>query len=399
MNLQVSDPIIYLGIDNCFASKRWTQPEDWCHMIQRLGLTCIEASADTECDPLYMGKDYINDWIHRVRQACHREGTRIVNLYSGHGTYATLGLCHWDDRVKARFRDRWIKEQANTARELGAGLGFFAHAFDESVLQNPELYPQHIEALCQEMANIAMHCASIGVRYVGVEQMYSPNQPPWTIDGAKAMLRRIYEIGKAPFYLTDDVGHMNGQQYFMKPTEDSILDQLQLVRQKAGSYRIWMGSHKAMGFFKQAVAGELSDAAAVDKILLDAEKNPHLFAQERDGCPYVWLEETACYSPIIHLQQSDGSSSPHWPFDRAHNQKGIIDAPKVLKAIQKSYCSPEEAGMPQRCAQITLTLEPFINTAGNIYDAIRELQESVAYWRQYIPMDGMPLSQLIGQLP
>ena len=51
------DPIIYLGIDNCFASKRWVRPMEWARVISDLGLKHVEASADTECDPLYMGNE------------------------------------------------------------------------------------------------------------------------------------------------------------------------------------------------------------------------------------------------------------------------------------------------------------------------------------------------------
>lgn len=395
---QVADPIIDLGIDNCFASKHWTVPEDWCRLIADLGLTYIEASADTECDPLYMGAEYTKDWVEQVQTACDKTGVRIANLYSGHGTYATLGLSHWDARVRARFRDGWLKKQADTAQALRAGLGFFAHAFDEQVLQNPELYAQTWETLCADLADIACHAKEIGMEYIGVEQMYAPHQVPWTIDGAKQMLRRIYEIGGANFYLTDDVGHMNGQQFFPKPTEERILEQIAGVRKNGGSQRIWMGSRCAMEWFKRAVDRTCTEAEAVTEILKEAERYPYLFAQERDGSVYAWLEETACYSPIIHLQQSDGKSSPHWPFDEAHNHKGIISGEKLLRAIETSFRQPEEAGMPAKVGRIVLTLEPFIGTAGNIYDAISELRETVAYWRRYIPQDGLRLSELTAKL-
>ncbi len=395
MDKNQPDPIIELAIDNCFASKRWTQPADWCALIKDLGISCIEASADTECDPLYTDRAYIHRWTQQVQEACAKNGTRIVNLYSGHGTYSTLGLSHWDERVRRRFRDRWIKEHANTAQALGAGLGFFAHAFDESVLQDPGLYGQVLETLFADLADIAVHCTAIGMDYAGVEQMYSPHQVPWTIAGAKQMLRRIYEIGKAPFYITDDVGHMSGQQYFQRPTEKYILDCFRDPKKP----RIFMGSKASMDCFRSAVRGEISEAVAVDRILADADRHPYLFADTRDGDPYAWLEETACYSPIIHLQQSDGKSSPHWSFDEAHNQKGIIDGEKVLRAIAQSYVNPEEAGLPPRCEKIVLTLEPFIGTAGNIYDAVAELQASAAYWRRFIPQDGMHLSELLAILP
>lgn len=284
------DPILNLGIDNCFASKHWILPEQWCELIAGLGLRYIEASADTECDPL-------------------------------------------------------------------------------------------------------------GMSSVGVEQMYASHQPPWTITGAKEMLRRIYAIGGASFYLTDDVGHMNGQQFFLRPTEESILRDLAAVRTNSAHKRVWMGSRRAMQAFRSACTGELADTQAVHTILMEAEQYPYLFAEPHDGSPYTWLEETGCWSPIIHLQQSDGKSSPHWPFDKGHNEKGIIHGEQLLRALEKAYTQEMPSNLPPACQRITLTLEPFIGTAGNIYDAVDELRDSVAYWRRFIPKDGMRLSELIARLP
>ena len=56
------NPKIYLAIDNCFASKRWTDPEKWMNVIKSLGLNYVEASADNECDPLYLGSEYMKRW-------------------------------------------------------------------------------------------------------------------------------------------------------------------------------------------------------------------------------------------------------------------------------------------------------------------------------------------------
>ena len=36
------------------------------------------------------------------------------------------------------------------------------------------------------------------------------------------------------------------------------------------------------------------------------ERRPYLFAEAHDGDPYAWLRALGRYSPIIHLQQTDG---------------------------------------------------------------------------------------------
>ena len=90
-------PRIYLAIDNCVFYKRWTRPDEWAEKIFHLGLRYIEASADTELDPLYMGKYYLRDWVESVRDAEQKYGVKGCNLYSGQGTYTTLGLALMDE--------------------------------------------------------------------------------------------------------------------------------------------------------------------------------------------------------------------------------------------------------------------------------------------------------------
>jgi hypothetical protein len=72
------DPQIYLAIDNCFASKRWTRPADWATLIADIGISYVECSADTECDPLYMGKEYTKRWINQTKDACKKAGIPLA---------------------------------------------------------------------------------------------------------------------------------------------------------------------------------------------------------------------------------------------------------------------------------------------------------------------------------
>lgn len=392
------DPKIYLGIDNCFASKRWIRPSEWARLIQSLGLRYVEASADTECDPLYMGEEFTEDWIADVRRQCERYGLRVMNVYSGHGTYATSGLSHYDERVILRFRDRWMKRQIDTAKALGAGFGFFAHGFEELLLQDEALYAEKLDRLYGVLAELAVYARESGVAYVGIEQMYSPHQPPWTIDGARELLREVWRRAGAPFYITADLGHMNGQQYFARPTEAYIRGKIALARAGRPERRVWFGSERAHALYRDAAAGRMDEDAAVRAILAEADAHPHLFAEPRDWSIDAWVRTLGCYSPIMHLQQSDGKSSPHWPFSRDYNARGVVRAPEVLRALSASYAQPDDPAFPPKCAEMTLTFEPFIGTAGSTYDLMDDIRESVAYWRRWIPEDGMRLSEIAARM-
>lgn len=127
-------------------------------------------------------------------------------------------------------------------------------------------------------------------------------------------------------------------------------------------------------------------------------KYPHLFAEERDGRPYAWLEELGAYSPIIHMQQTDGLTSGHAAFTPAANEKGIIKGREVLGALLAAYDKPIDPAMPPRAEAIYLSFEIFISNIAYLRDSLNGLKKSVGYWREFIPADGMDLKDLVENL-
>jgi len=394
--MNLLNPKIYLAMDNCFASKRWTRPNEWMDVIKKLGIYYIEASADNECDPLYTCKDYLNEWMEEVKKCSAQKGVKIVNFYSGHGSYTTLGLSHTDLRVRDRFLNDWLKPMAKMAGSLGCGLGFYCHAFNDSVLQNVEEYKRAEEDLYERLSELSVYSWENDVATIGIEQMYTPHQIPWTIKGTEKLLKEVYKKSKKPFYITIDTGHQTGQRKFMKPGYGQIKEVLRKLKQGEKVENLWLGPKKAYEMLFDALSRpELHENKLIENIGYQMKKYPYLFSEYEDGDPYIWLEKFACYSPIIHLQQTSGESSAHLPFTKSLNRDGIIFAEKILKAINVSYQNNIDVTMPPRCDKIYLTLEIFSGTADINYHIIDRLRESVEYWRRYIPEDGTDLQQLI----
>ncbi len=389
-------PRIYLAIDNCFASKRWTEPKDWMLLIRDLGLKYVEASADNEIDPLYAGSEFLKDWIDKVRESEIKTGVRVANLYSGHGTYATLGLAHTDLRIRERFLNGWLKQMVKVAISLDAGLGFFCHAFSDAVLQDRNRYIEAKEDLYNRLAELTVYSHINGMKEIGVEQMYTPHQIPWTIEGSKEFLRDIYERNKIPCYITIDTGHQSGQRKFIRPGYGKIKEMIRKCKDGKRIENFWLGPKSAYKIFQNIIH---KTGAEQDKGIKELEQEmslyPYLFARYEDGDEYIWLEQLGCYSPIIHLQQTCGYSSSHLPFTEEFNRQGIIFADKVLKTLAYSYERDEEDGMPPKCKDIYLTIEVFSGTADLNIDIINNLIETVKYWRQYIPLDGLTLDNLV----
>jgi sugar phosphate isomerase/epimerase len=388
-------PEIYLAIDNCFASKRYTEPDDWMKLIRDIGIFHIEASADTECDPLYMGRDYMRRWGDKVYHASRKNEVSICNLYSGHGTYSTLGLSHTDPQVRERILNCWLKPMVETAAALEAGLGFFCHAFANHILQNPAFYESYKKDLFNNLAEIARFSQVSGCNTVGVEQMYSPHQIPWTIKGAQELINQISEKSPKPLYITIDVGHQSGQRNFLKPGKESLIQAMQQFQKEGQINHLWLGSNSAYKLFERCKDLEKIQFEDFTKQIYDEMDNyPYLFAEALDGSTYTWLEELACYSPIIHLQQTDGTSSGHRPFTRSNNEKGMIKGRKVLEAIRTSYENQQNLMVP-KVDRIYLTIEVFASTSSINYYTLRELRETIQYWRQFIPEDGKKLNELL----
>ena len=391
-------PEIFLAIDNCFASKRYTEPVDWISIINDLNINYIEASADNECDPLYMGMDYLERWAEKVKIASKKSGISICNLYSGHGTYSTLGLAHTDPSVRERILNNWIKPMIETAADLDAGLGFYCHAFADKVLQDPGLYKKYQNTLIDDLAEAAVFSNLKGCRATGVEQMYSPHQIPWTIKGTKNLLSRIYEKSSVPLYTTLDTGHQSGQRNFLKPEKEYLLKSMEQFRKRGKREIPWLGPIDAYRIFERSDRMEQDQypelTEKIFELLIDY---PHMFAEPVDCSPYKWLEKLGCYSPIIHLQQTDGTFSHHLPFTKINNEKGIIDGKRVLESIKDSYDNEYNQGIP-KVDKIYMTIEVFLSTASVNYQSILDLEETVKYWRYYIPEDGMNLKEIVTRL-
>ncbi|MBR0463609.1 MAG: hypothetical protein IJJ23_04405 [Clostridia bacterium] len=372
-------PRIYLAIDNCVFYKRFSTPDDWARVIADLGLRYIEASADNELDPLYMGRDYLPGWIKAVKSAESKYGVKVANLYSGHGSYTTLGIAHPDGGVRANIRENFFFPLVETAAALGCGLGFFAHAFDHKTLQSTDSYARYVRVVTEELCRINRHAAETDCGKVGVERMYTPHQYPWRNADTVSLLRDVTAGSGHDFYFTEDLGHHHNK--FQIPGDEAILDSRRTP--------VWLGTDRAF-----ALADE-DPGANLQRIREDISQNPHLFSQPEDNDCYEVLRTLGRYSPIIHLQQSNGTESRHLPFTPEQNSRGRIEGHAVLAALKQSYENAPEPGMPDPCDEIYLTLEIFSQTTSIIRDVIRDCKESVRYWRQFVPEDGMRLDQLV----
>ncbi len=93
----------------------------------------------------------------------------------------------------------------------------------------------------------------------------------------------------------------------------------------------------------------------------------------QDSNPYAWLEKFGKYSPIIHIQQTDGKADRHWPFTKEYNKQGIIRFDKVLESLEKSGLE-----------EVWIFPEFFYGTDADEEKVLADIDESIAYLKKLI---------------
>ena len=107
--------------------------------------------------------------------------------------------------------------------------------------------------------------------------------------------------------------------------------------------------------------------------LLDVGHQCSYEAAGKDRDTYLWLRELGKYSPMIHLQQMDGTWDRHWTFTKAHNAEGVVRMDRVVQALEQS--GAEEVFLfPE-------LIHPFEFPEDEL---LAEIDESYEYLKQYV---------------
>lgn len=386
------DPRIHLGIDNCFAIKRWTAPMEWGNVVRDMGLSNVEAVPDLECEPLLTPDDYRKDWVHEVQRMQDKLGIQVVMSYSNDSTYDSIGFSHPDRRVRDWFVEKWFGNFIEMSAAINSDIGYYVQATPESMLYSKEGRAQAAELAFDCMVRVNKMAGEAGIKHVTLEQMYTPHQPPFTIKGMRKLMLDVTKESGVPFYFTEDVGHHC--PFYQKPTPEQLQNACKRYI-KDGYIELWLGSLDAIELFRKAAAKGSLTPAEIEMLQEDFAVNEDQFNGKEDTDCYAWLRELGAWSPVIHMQQTDGRHSSHAPFLAENNAKGIINPIRILESLSECYAKEPQAGMPPRCQDLYLIQELYLSTKDIGYQGLHKLQTSTDYLRKFVPRDGMKLSELL----
>lgn len=195
---------VELGINTCFAVKRWPRPGDWAPIVRdRLGLTVVQHSLDLV--DLDSGPERALQQAHEVRDVAVEAGLTIHSTFTGLAAYSSNMLLHPDGEERARAR-RWYERAIAFTSAVG-GLGTGGHVGAFSV---PDWHDAHRRGMLwaelrSTLGELAALAHRAGQRWFLVENLAAAREPS-TI----AMCRELVTDGspeQVPVRLCLDVGH------------------------------------------------------------------------------------------------------------------------------------------------------------------------------------------------
>ena len=141
-----------LGINTCFAVKRWPRPADWAPIVRdRLGLSLVEHSFDL----VDLGAGSIPAQAAEVTAAARQSGLTIRSTFTGLAAYSSNLLLSPDPATRARAK-AWFGRAIAFSEGVGAvATGGHVGAFSVRDWHDPSPRPERWEGLRAALHELA----------------------------------------------------------------------------------------------------------------------------------------------------------------------------------------------------------------------------------------------------
>ena len=199
----MSSPRYMLGINTCFAVKRWPEPERWADIVAgTLGLGMVQHSldlVDLEADAP------VREQAEAVAAACAAHGIVVHSTFTGLGAYGRNLLLD-PDPVQRRRAAAWFRRAIDfTAAAGGRAAGGHIGAFSVADWRDERRRDELRDGLHADLRALAAYAGELGLEAFLFENM-AVRREPSTIAEAESLLAPG-EDGRAAIALCLDVGH------------------------------------------------------------------------------------------------------------------------------------------------------------------------------------------------
>lgn len=196
---------LQLGINTCFAVKRWPMPSDWAPIVRgQLGLQLVQHSLDLA--DLHVSAERLEAQARQLKDAVAAHDLILHSTFTGLAAYSANLLLAPDaaDRTAA---EEWFRTAiAFTARSSVQATGGHVGCFSVPDWQNPARRAELWTGLQGSLAALAADARTAGLAYLVVENLAVAREP-----STMALVRELLDegdAGRVPIRLCLDVGHM-----------------------------------------------------------------------------------------------------------------------------------------------------------------------------------------------
>jgi len=197
---------IKLGINNCFAVKRWPEPEEWCRIIkEEFDLTYVQFTFDL-VDPL-VNKPARPKISQDIAKVAKEFGLTIYTTFTGLSFYSFNQLLHPDIRIREQAL-RFCEEVILMTSELGVkATGGPLGAFSVKDFNNPKRREYLTNYLIESLQYLADFASSLGQKYLLWEPTPLSRELTETREKTQRFYEQVNKDAKIPILFCLDVGH------------------------------------------------------------------------------------------------------------------------------------------------------------------------------------------------
>ncbi len=200
-----SSPLITLGINTCFAVKRWSRPEQWARIVSdELGLSDVQFSMDLF--PPSESGDAAATHADEVRSVAEEHGIRVRSVFTGLAAYGS-NLLLADAPSERDACERWYRRMIDVTALIRAdGMGGHIGAFTVESFRDATRRDGLRSELTDRLRRLADHASDAGLEYLLFENLALPREPGYSIPESLELETTLAQTA-VPWRLCLDLGH------------------------------------------------------------------------------------------------------------------------------------------------------------------------------------------------
>jgi sugar phosphate isomerase/epimerase len=307
---------VTLGINNCFAVKRWPRPAEWTQVVRdELGLDVVQHCLDLTD---LAGDVDVEAEARAISAACTAAGVRVHSVFTGLVAYSANLMLASDDAERGRGFELWSRAIVLAARLGAVSAGGHVGSLSRRDADDPDERALRWSELRVRLAELGRFAAGEGLEALLVENMACDREPS-RISEVDSLLSPG-DSDHAPITLCLDVGHQcvpgtsgddaDPYAWLRRLGGRTTVVHLQQSDAEADHHWPFTSAHNAQGRIRAEAVLDALEGSGVDEATLMLEVVPAFEAP--DERVLSELRESVLYWRHA-LSEHPATSGAGWP--------------------------------------------------------------------------------------